>query len=99
MNNKIIIGIAVVVALAVAAFLFTRGGNEIASDNMSADSATQASVENGSIKSLYLLAKIANVLSPLQKVAMSLPEQFTLAAAKCAATLPQKLRELKLFLT
>ena len=52
MNNKIIIGIAVVVALAVAAFLFTRGGNEIASDNMSADSATQASVENGSIKSL-----------------------------------------------
>lgn len=53
MNNKIIIGIAVVIAIAVGVYLMAGSdGTDLASDNMSAESATQASVENSSIKSL-----------------------------------------------
>lgn len=55
MNNKVIIGIAVVVALVVGGYLFTRNSNnssDVMSDNQTAAPAEQTSMQTGSIKSL-----------------------------------------------
>lgn len=55
MNNKVIIGIVVVIIVLLGIFMINRNKSnqtEVASNNSSANSASQTSVESGSLKSL-----------------------------------------------